>query len=308
MHDQCSHSHFLQESRLGHTGEESWISQFSQDSDSWGAGRLPTQQISHLSQSHPVHSGAGWQPTHWSARLSQGFRFRAKVRIMDAVSFDVTFRVTVDVTDVSIDDCDVSEDTHCWTAKFTQELDSINHSRGRFQTIMAGVPSTPVSVPSPTEELMPTSIVGSPQYSPSSAPVTSPTSSTADVTQLDLAGACDCLQDSMYMTPSESAEYWKGDSMMAVYSLHAPEWADLIKSRTSIQELSRPQTEEPEGWQSVVIHSTMKTLKKRIPTKELEDRYACVAVWATQHCTPSLWSESCHSRFRSVCDPTVAHP
>eukprot|EP00971_Amphidinium_carterae_P089162 1764536-Amphidinium_carterae.2 len=88
------------EPRFGYTDEETqWISQCSQDSvDSWGAGRLPTQQSAHLSQSqvedqwisqcsHPFDSrGAGRLPTELSARLSQGIRFRAKVvRIMDSV-------------------------------------------------------------------------------------------------------------------------------------------------------------------------------------------------------------------------------
>eukprot|EP00971_Amphidinium_carterae_P228839 4539433-Amphidinium_carterae.1 len=256
----------------------SWISQFNQDSfDSWGAGRLPTQQSAHLSQTHPLDSrGASWQPNHWGARLSQGFRFRAKVRIMDSVSLDVTFGVTVEVTDVNSHDYDVSEDTHCWTAEFTQDSKSISHSRGRSQgsfQVMTGAPSTPSSVPPPTEELVPTSIVGSPQYLPASAPVSSPTPSMAEMTQLDLMGAWDCLQDSVYMTPSEATEYWKGDSMMAVH-LHTQEWADLIKSTTSIQVLSTPQSGEPEGWQTVFIHSTMETLKQRIPTRDLGERFA----------------------------------
>eukprot|EP00971_Amphidinium_carterae_P293500 5827126-Amphidinium_carterae.1 len=121
---------------------------------------------------------------------------------------------------------------------------------------MAGAPSTPISVQSPTEEMIPTSIVGSPQHSPTSAPVSAPTSPMPNVSELSIQDAWDCLCDEVYMSPQEACEYWKGLAFRCFQGLKARSQVDGRQTVT------------------VFIHSTMETLKHRIPTSELGDRYA----------------------------------
>eukprot|EP00971_Amphidinium_carterae_P255807 5078917-Amphidinium_carterae.1 len=93
--------------------------------------------------------GAGWQPTQWSARLSQGFR--ANVRIMDSVkvdvNFELNFRLTEEVSDVlHSHDIDVVEGIE--VAKL---VNCHSQSQLRLVEMAASAPAStsPISIHSP---------------------------------------------------------------------------------------------------------------------------------------------------------------
>eukprot|EP00971_Amphidinium_carterae_P176813 3506033-Amphidinium_carterae.4 len=162
---------------------------------------------------------------------------------------------------------------------------------------MAGVSSTPISIDF-AAEYSPVSALSI----PASAPGSPPTPSIPNITELDLVDAWSCLSDQMLRTTGTQTAC----SMLDVYSLHAEEWANMLMSKCSVHVLSGPQSEESiPGFKAVFVHSTLETLKKRMPSGELGEpcAFGSALAWGTHRVAHHHYGLS-HTTLNSSVTPT----